>query len=203
MHIICLCVRVCVFMHVCVCVCVTYICIHSCMCVSVCVCITYICIHMHIYINTHKNICERGGLAFMVLGFIASIASFFNLLSIWYRVSQVSSSQPALWQDSENSSKCCPLHSGGKRIRTCTYMFTYIEGYIHSAQGRREHLYLHTYTYTYIHTCINATNWTSYLHVYIHTCIRMYVCNLHTCYVLTNPPSPSSRCKYFVVFRPV
>jgi hypothetical protein len=32
---------------------------------------------------------------------------------------------------------------------------------------------------------------------YIHTYVCMYV---HTCYVLTNP---SSRCKYFVVLRPV
>jgi hypothetical protein len=39
-------------------------------------------------------------------------------------------------------------------------------------------------------------------------CISMYVCMcvytyVHTCYVLTNPPIPSSRCKCFVFLRPV
>ena len=34
----------------------------------------------------------------------------------------------------------------------------------------------------------------------------MYACihtHVYTCYVLSNPPIPSSRCKYFVVLRPV
>ncbi len=39
---------------------------------------------------------------------------------------------------------------------------------------------------------------TSLADIYIHVCIYVY-----TCYVLTNPPIPSSRCNHFVVLRPV
>ena len=36
--------------------------------------------------------------------------------------------------------------------------------------------------------------------VFVCVCVCVYV---HTCYVLTKPPIPSSRCKCFVVLRPV
>jgi hypothetical protein len=45
-----------------------------------------------------------------------------------------------------------------------------------------------------------------YAYIYVCVCVCVCVClytYVHTCYVLTNPPIPSSRCKYFVVLRPV
>ena len=38
------------------------------------------------------------------------------------------------------------------------------------------------------------------MHAYMYVCMYVYV---HKCYVLTNPPIPSSRCKCFVFLRPV
>jgi hypothetical protein len=56
---------------------------------------------------------------------------------------------------------------------------------------------IHPYTYICIFVC-------TYIRMYVHKNIQKYVCMyIHTCYVLTNPPIPSSRCKYFVVLRPV
>jgi hypothetical protein len=36
-----------------------------------------------------------------------------------------------------------------------------------------------------------------------YACIHVGNMHVHTCYVLTNPPIPSSRCKCFVFLRPV
>jgi hypothetical protein len=58
------------------------------------------------------------------------------------------------------------------------------------------------YVYLSTHLSIDV-----YLIIYLNIHIGMYVCiirmYIRTCYVLTNPPIPSSRSKYFVVLRPV
>jgi hypothetical protein len=45
------------------------------------------------------------------------------------------------------------------------------------------------------------------MHACMHACmfVCMYVCMyyIRTCYVLTKPPIPSSRCKHYVILRPV
>jgi hypothetical protein len=51
-----------------------------------------------------------------------------------------------------------------------------------------------------IHVC-------TYIRMYVCVCVCMYVCmyirmHLHTGYVQTNPPIPSSRCKHFVFLCP-
>ncbi len=40
------------------------------------------------------------------------------------------------------------------------------------------------------------------VYVCMRVCLYVYIIRIHTCYVLTKPPIPSSRCKCFVVLRP-
>jgi hypothetical protein len=58
---------------------------------------------------------------------------------------------------------------------------------------KRRH-YIYMYTYIFIHM---------YVYVCMYVCICMCICMyVYTCYVLTKPPIPSSRCKHFVFLRP-
>jgi hypothetical protein len=53
-----------------------------------------------------------------------------------------------------------------------------------------------------IYVCIYVCMYV-YLYIHMYMYMYMYMCMyLHTCYVLTNPPIPSSRCKHYMFWRP-
>ncbi len=62
-------------------------------------------------------------------------------------------------------------------------------------------MYVCVRVYACIYVCMNV-----FMHVYTYVCMYVYascVCIIHTCYVLIDPPIPSSRCKHFVFLRPI
>jgi hypothetical protein len=83
-----------------------------------------------------------------------------------------------------------PKHSSWL-VNICVRVLVYVCVHMHYVLINPRYTHTHTRTHKHTHTLQHM-----YLCMYIHT----YV---HTCYVLTNPPIPSSRCKCFVFLRPV
>jgi len=81
-------------------------------------------------------------------------------------------------------------------VACCIFVHTDAYAQVHTGRHARvrKSLFLCTkvYVYVYVDACV---------YMYVHVSICIYVCT----YMLrpTKPPIPSSRCKYFVVLRPV